>query len=163
MMGPMKPNRWLALMLLLVTAVAVSAAARRVERDKVTVMSGPGSFYARAGELSRGTEVEVVGEKGSWLEVRAGDVKGFVPRSAFEEKKGGGLASLGHSMGSSEASATSETAGVKGFNPDVEKAHAKRRGLDWSGVDKLERQKVTAEEVRTFLAKRGLGEGEVKK
>jgi hypothetical protein len=54
----------------------------------------------------------------------------------------------------------SETAGVKGFNEDVEKAHAEKRGMDWAAVNKLDKQEVTAEQVVAFLEVRGLAEGE---
>ena len=71
--------RWVALAIAFgALSLGAFAAKRQVERDKVLVMAGPGSFYAKKGELVRGASVEVVSEKGGWLEVKAGAISGFV-------------------------------------------------------------------------------------
>jgi uncharacterized protein YraI len=153
-----RPVLWVIGVLAAVAGVAL-AATRRAGRD-VTVTSGPGSFYSRVGQLKAGTEVEVVGERGAWLEVRAGPLKGFVPRFAFTaEKERGGL--LSKAIGSKEASVSTETAAAKGFTPEVERAHAKARGQQraWARLERLERQRVSEAQMEAFLRKRGLHAG----
>jgi uncharacterized protein YgiM (DUF1202 family) len=137
---------------------AAVAAKQQVERNQVTLRSGPGSFYPAAGELSKGDEVEVLEEKGPWARVRAGGDEGFVPRSALQAQKSSGLGGLSRAIGTKDAGAESETAGVKGFNSSVEEAHAKERGQDWSALVKLEQQTVSPKDMLVFLRARGFVE-----
>ena len=75
---------------------------------------------------------------------------------------GAAHAEAGEAGRGEDAGVESETAGVKGFNSDVEKAHAEERGLDWAAVEKLEKQSVSPKDMLAFLKARGLLEQEDK-
>ena len=88
----MMRKTWIGFGLALVAGLAL-AASRKVERDHVAIMSGPGSFYQKVGELKQGSEADVTSEKGAWVEVN--DLMGLplllrsvgsgLPTGAFEE------------------------------------------------------------------------------
>lgn len=51
--------------------------------EVVVVRKKPGEKQAAAGTLAVGTVVEVEGEKGRWLRIRAGSLRGYVPRTTI--------------------------------------------------------------------------------
>jgi len=150
-------RRFALTILVLAGAAAIAvAASQRIEREGVVLRGGPGSFYPSMGKLEKGSDVELLAEKGPWRRVRRGAKAGWVSRSAFEKADTEGLRAFSRSIGSQEASATAETAAVKGFETDIERAHAEGRGQDWSALAALDRQAVSTEDMLEFLRERGL-------
>jgi len=144
---------------LIALAAAAAAAVRQIEWGRVKVMKGPGSYHPVVGELVKGAEVKVLDERGSWAHIQREELEGFIPLSAFERRRREDLPADARGSGSQRASSSSETAAVKGFGDDVEKAHAAAQGIDWSLVARIDRQTVSPEEMHSFLRKRGFEEG----
>jgi uncharacterized protein YraI len=147
--------------LLAAAVITAVAATQEIQRDGVRVMAGPGSFYPKVGDLAKGARVEVGGSRGPWLQVAAGALSGFIPASALEKGRSEGQAASAGTIGTSEASVSSDTAAVKGFGQGVESSWAQGRGQDWSGVRRLDEQRVGDDELVAFLRERGLLFGEV--
>lgn len=144
---------------LIALAAAAAAAVRQIEWARVKVMKGPGSYHPVVGELVKGAEVEVLDERGSWAHIQREELDGFIPLSAFDRRSRQDLPADARGSGSQRASSSSETAAVKGFGEDVEKAHAAAVGVDWSLLERIDGHTVSPEQMRSFLLKRGFEEG----
>jgi hypothetical protein len=99
-----------------------------------------------------GTTVEILQQKGDWMQVKSpqGQV-GWMHQSALTTKKI--TMGAGTTVAKTGASSDELALAGKGFNSDVEKEYkARNANLNFAAVDRMEQIKVSAEEMKTFLA-----------
>ena len=107
------------------------------------IKSSTGAFADKIGTLNLGDAVTMIRSSGNWAEIRtARAVTGWVSMSSLSSRRV-------TSTGSSATAGEIALAG-KGFSPAVEMEY-KKDGLDYSGVDLMERITVSAAELRKFV------------
>jgi len=153
-----KRFRWeLLLFSVLAVFVAVLLAETLVVKVRTTNLKKEPVFYAaNVATLRAGTQMEKVGEKQGWYQVRTlkGQV-GWVHSSAVQGKK----LSLLPTQTKTGATAQEVSLAGKGFNKQVEDKHkAGNPSLNYAAVDMMLTIKVTPAQLKAFLQKGKLGE-----
>ncbi len=153
--------------LALTTAVVMLVAARgafaaetlSVQVRSADVRTTPSFLATVAGALAYGQRVAVDERSGSWVRVRTEDgrLTGWVHNSALTRS----VVTLRPGETPAQAASSGELAlAGKGFNADVEKQfRAANRNVDFSWVDRMERQAVPPARLAAFLAEGGLATG----
>jgi len=115
------------------------------------VRSTPSFLGTIVAKLGYGDRVEIVQDKGAWKKVALrGGVQGWIHTSALSEK------SIVLKAGAQNVQ-TSATGGEialagKGFSEQVEKQYKSlNRNLDYAWVDRMEKFKVSPEQMQAFL------------
>lgn len=101
--------------------------------------------------------LEIISEKGEWLNVRFNGKEGWIHKSAVEKNKKKELRPvlLGAEMAPEETDEV--TLAGKGFNPQVEKDMQKKYSeLNFSKVDQIESQVIDGKELEQFIKSGGL-------
>ena len=132
------------------------AASRWVQRTKVDVRTGRGSYFEVVDTLIRGEQVQVVRTEERWLLVRSPRQKqGWVFESALVDKPvgSGGSDFLKLVPGDASTSQTAASTGAKGIYAEK---YAKDKGYDFSVVTWIESHQPAAGEVETFVREGGL-------
>jgi uncharacterized protein YgiM (DUF1202 family) len=130
-----------------------------VQKEGITVRSGPGNYYPSVGTATKDERYTVLETSGKWMRIRLSEeTSGWIPDYAVGEKKAGFSlgSSVSQAVGSKEASTATPTAAAKGFNSDVEKKYSRERGLDFSPVDAMEAYTISPDEMEKFLSEGGL-------
>lgn len=139
--------------LLLVLPVAGSTAPVRMN---VQVQSGqirmtPTFLGKVLGTVSYGVPVAILQAKGDWMQVKSAQGQvGWMHKSALTSKRVSMTA--GNATAKSAASSDELALAGKGFNSDVEREFkAKNKNLNFAAVDRMEKLKIPATEMQTFL------------
>jgi len=145
---------------LLAMCVALAAASQimSVQVKNGQIRKSPSFLGDVLATANYGEQVEVTAQQGAWMQVRkTGGVAGWMHQSALTRKpivmnSGGAPVATG-------ASGDELALAGKGFNADVEaKFRAENKMLDYATVDRMERQKVSPQDIRGFLIEGGLVE-----
>jgi uncharacterized protein YgiM (DUF1202 family) len=140
------------LVVLLGTAATLSAAETRwVERAKVDIRAGRGSYHEIVDTVLRGEQVEILKVEDGWASVRTPRARtGWVFQAALANKPvqpgdSGFLKALG---GDSSTSRTAASQGAKGI---YAQEYAKSKGYDYSVVEWTETHQPTGAQIEAFL------------
>ncbi len=102
----------------LILLVAISAlSADIIQRERTALRSGPGAWFPLLVELPSGSDVDIIGKEGSWVEVKSGSHRGFISQKSLEGKSKpkdvfAQMATKTTSVGVSQAGVS---ASIKGF------------------------------------------------
>jgi len=146
----------LVLMAVLATARAEDKTLS-VQVREAPVRASPAFIGRIVADLSYGDRVQATEQKAAWVKVAAaGGVSGWVHQSALTEKRiviGAGSADVATGASSGELALAG-----KGFNSDVEaQFKAQNRDIDFTPVNRMERARITQEEMTAFLKEGGIG------
>jgi hypothetical protein len=119
----------------------------------VAVKSSTGFFAGTRGTLTMGASATALQENGKWVEIRSGNITGWVAASSVTTKR------VTASVGSTASQREVAMAG-KGFNQEVENAYKQNGDLDYAAIDAIEAQTIPAEELKRFLEEGRLALGE---
>jgi uncharacterized protein YgiM (DUF1202 family) len=151
-------KRWLSAGLIaLATAVlAAGPVAMNVQVKNAQVRATPSFLGALVAPLNYGDALQVLEQQGDWSKVTTGDGKtGWVHSSALTKKKIAMTA--GNSNAQTGASGDELALAGKGFNSAVEADFkAKNQNVDFTWVDRMEKIKVTPDQMQKFLKEGGI-------
>jgi len=129
---------------------------RWVERIKVDVRAGRGSFYELVDTVLRGEQVQFLAAEARWQQVQTPrGRKGWVFETALAAKPVERDASefLKLAPGDASTSATAASAGAKGVYAE---GYARQKGYDYSVVTYIETHQPTAAQIEAFVRAGGL-------
>ncbi|MDR0555031.1 MAG: SH3 domain-containing protein [Treponema sp.] len=112
--------------------------------------SSTGFFAETLGILEYGEQVTVLKENGRWVEVRwakRASLTGWMISSGLTSKR----ITAASENGRASASAHELALAGKGFSQEVERLYQRETALNYSGIDALESQSLTNEELYSFL------------
>lgn len=139
----------------LATVVYAAGTFMSVQVETTRVRTTPSFFSGtQIAVLRHGDRVEVVGTKGTWMQVRLGDGRtGWVSKSALVAKK---IVLTGKGKDAKiEADKEELALAGRGFNQEVESSYRKgNRRIDYRWVDQMEKGadfQVSEAEMRTFV------------
>jgi uncharacterized protein YgiM (DUF1202 family) len=145
--------------MLVLSAVAASAAtpASMSVQVKNGQLRSTASFLGGVvGSLGYGDRVSVVEQQGDWMKVTSPAGKtGWVHSSALTKK----VIQMKAGSQNAQTSASGDELALagKGFNSDVEADFkAKNKSVDFTWVDRMEKYKVSPEEMQAFLKEGGV-------
>ena len=140
------------LIVLLGTAAVLSAAETRwVERAKVDVRAGRGSFHEIVDTVMKGEQVEILKVEEGWASIRTPRAKtGWVFQAALANKpvQPGDSNFLKAIGGDSSTSRTAASQGAKGI---YAQEYAKSKGYDYAFVEWTEANQPTPTQIDAFL------------
>jgi uncharacterized protein YraI len=145
--------------LVMVTALVATAASlmaaettRWVERTKVDIRAGRGSYYEIVDTVLKGEQVEIVETEGGWVSVRTARAKtGWVFAAALSAKPvqpGGGSDFFKVAPGDASTSRTAASQGAKGL---YAQDYAKAKGYDYTVVEWIAGHQPSGQVVEAFL------------
>lgn len=141
---------------LVATAPALLAAAstRWVERTKVDIRAGRGSFYEIVDTVLKGEQVEVVTSEEKWVSVRTPRATGWVYEAALATKpvEPGRSDFLKAAPGDASTSRTAASQGAKGV---YAQGYAKEKGYDYGIVEWVESHQPSGPQIDAFLKDSG--------
>jgi uncharacterized protein YgiM (DUF1202 family) len=140
------------LLVLLGTATVLSAAETRwVERTKVDIRAGRGSYFEVVDTVLKGEQVEGLKVEDGWASVRTPRAKtGWVFQTALASKPvQPGESNLLKALGGDTS--TSRTAASQGAKGIYAQEYAKSKGYDYSVVDWVEGHQPTSPQIDAFL------------
>lgn len=144
------------LIALLGTAAVLSAAETRwVERTKVDIRAGRGSYFEVVDTVLKGEQVEVLKVEEGWASVRTPRAKtGWVFQAALASKpvQPGDSNFLKLMGGDASTSRTAASQGAKGI---YAQEYAKSKGYDYAFVEWTEGHQPTGQQIDAFLKDRG--------
>jgi uncharacterized protein YraI len=131
-------------------------ATRWVERTKVDVRAGRGSFYEIVDTVVQGEQVQALASEARWQQVQTPRGKrGWVFEGALSAgpvpARGSDFLKL--APGDASTSSTAASAGAKGV---YAQSYARQRGYDYGVVTFVESSQPTAHEVEAFVREGGL-------
>jgi uncharacterized protein YgiM (DUF1202 family) len=149
--------------MLVVTATLVAAAAtltaaettRWVERTKVDVRAGRGSYYEIVDTVLKGEQVEIVESQDGWISIRTPRAKtGWVFAAALSAKpvQAGGSDFLKLAPGDASTSRVAASQGAKGL---YAQDYAKSKGYDYTVVEWVETHQPASPQIEAFLRDTG--------
>jgi uncharacterized protein YgiM (DUF1202 family) len=146
---------------LVATAPALLAAetTRWVERTKVDIRTGRGSFYEIVDTLLKGEQVEIVKTEDRWVSVRTPRAKtGWVFDTALASKpvQPGSSDFLKMAPGDASTSRTAASQGAKGV---YAQGYAKEKGYDYGIVEWVESHQPNGTQIEAFLKDSGESTG----
>lgn len=154
----MLSRRYLAaLALVMVAAVALAAAPTTMS---VQVKNGqlrvtPSFLGKIVAPVGYGVQVQVLETQGEWNKVSGAGATGWIHNSALSRKKI--VMTAGQQTAQTGASSDELALAGKGFNSDVEAQFKKdNKSVDFTWVDKMEKYKVSPENVMEFLKDGGV-------
>jgi len=153
-----RSQRWLSASLLAVATAVLAAGpvAMSVQVKNAQMRATPSFLGAMVAPLNYGDRLQVVEQQGDWAKVTTPDGKtGWVHNSALTKKK---IAMSAGDASAQTAASTDEMAlAGKGFNAAVEADfRARNQQVDFTWVDRMERLKVTPEQMEKFLKEGGI-------
>lgn len=150
-----KQGRFILLMMLAALCLALSGLAQSVKTMSVQVKEGqlrkaPSFLAAIVARPSYGESVQVMEDKGDWKRVSLRGSQGWMHASALTTKRivlQAGAAAVPASATGSEIALAG-----KGFSEEVEKQYrSQNRGVDYTWVDRMEKFRVSPEQMQAFL------------
>lgn len=142
----------MAVLLVLAASVAGAQTSRWVERTKVDVRAGRGSYFEVVDTVLKGEQVEVMKSEARWLSVRTPRAKvGWIYETALANQpvSKGTSDFLKLVPGDASTSATAASTGAKGLYAEE---YARQKGFDYSAVVWIEEIQVSGEEMEKFVA-----------
>jgi len=113
--------------------------------------SSTGTFATKLDTLNLGDAVTYLAKNGNWAEVKTSkNVTGWVNMSGLTTRR---ITSSGNSASAGEIALAG-----KGFSPDTEIEY-KKGGLDYSGVDQMEKISISGPELQKFIEAGRLSKG----
>ena len=143
----------IAISLLVAAATAPTAAetTRWVERTKVDIRAGKGSFYEVVDTVLKGEQVEVLKTEDKWASVRTKNAKtGWVYEAALKPTpiQPGTSEFLKSAPGDTATSRTAASQGAKGI---YAQQYAKEKGYDYGIVTWVESHQPDGPQIEAFL------------
>jgi uncharacterized protein YgiM (DUF1202 family) len=134
-----------------VSAFAAGAGTMSVQVKNGQIRATPSFLGKVVAPLSYGDKVQVLETKNEWMNVTGpGGQSGWVHSSALTKKKI--VMASGSQDVQTGASGDELALASKGFNSDVEADFkSKNQNVDFTWVDRMEKYKVTPEEMQAFL------------
>jgi hypothetical protein len=139
--------------MVLVTGVVFSQSAGSVLYVAVKttdLKNGTGFFASKIETLNLGDSVTVVRENGKWLEVRSSRHTGWAQKENFTTRR---------VVATGSATASEVALAGKGFSAEAETQY-RRDGLDYTGVDTIERIQVAPGDLERFVTEGRLKRGD---
>ena len=134
-----------------VATAALAAETRWVERTKVDIRAGRGSFYEIVDTVSRGDQVEVLTTQDKWASVRTKSAKtGWVYEAALKPTPVQPGTSDFLKAAPSDVS-TSRTAASQGAKGIYAQNYAKQKGYDYGFVEWVETHQPGGPQIEAFL------------
>jgi hypothetical protein len=138
------------LVLFLLVAGALSAQitqgrAAWVSARSVALKSSTWFFATNRGTVNYADEVTVLQVSGSWAEVRAGSVTGWIAVSNLSARR-----IVASATGSTATAAEVAQAG-KGFNQEIENVYKAEGELNYADVDRTEELVISDEDLLNFI------------
>jgi hypothetical protein len=140
-------------------------AAAAFARDLLTVVQRETAIREEKRLLSKkvatvreGDQVAQIEADGSWLHVEFQGAEGWLPASAVSSDRKVVLSGQAVASG---VRATEQSAGARGFNPEVEARHKRSRGdlpAAYRQVDRIQEQKFAEELIARFVREGKLGD-----
>ena len=152
----------LSVVLFCFAAAGVWAAADRVMSVQVKqsdIRSSPSGLGSIVTPVKLGDQLTVIEERGVWTKVSTGSgVTGWIPSSSLV--KGAMKLKAGDKDTQVAASSDEMSLATKGFNSDVEsKFKQDNRDIDFTWVDRMQKFKVSLDEIRAFMKEGKLSAG----
>jgi len=144
----------LAVMALLISPLLFSQTGRTtryVAVQAAALKDSTGFFAKELGQLPLGTEVTVIQDEGKWMQVKAGNLNGWVASSSLSARR--------VTSSNANVAATELALAGKGFSPDMEIEYRKG-GLDYSTVDSMEKSSIPANDLLQFINEGHLSKGD---
>jgi hypothetical protein len=142
--------------LMLLTTAQVHAEAMSVQVKQAPLRQMPTPFGRIVAKLAYGEQVEQTREQRGWVEVRSESraLSGWLHASALTDEE------IELSAGDSDANVGASSSEIalagKGFSAEVESEYKRKRKLDYTWVDRMERIEVTDSRKQAFLDAGGL-------
>ena len=124
---------------------------RYVAVKSTPLKSSTGFFGQDIKNLSQGDEVTLIRDDGKWAEVRSGNQSGWVSSTSLSSRR---VVASGAAITASEVALAG-----KGFSSEIEVEYRKN-GMDFSGVDSMERIIVSGNDLLAFINEGHLAKGE---
>jgi len=141
--------------LTLAAAICVSASTMSVQVRDAAVRSSPSFVGKIVGRLAYADRVETGRTQGPWLEISAPGSEGWVHASALSSRRI--VLASGREQAAVSASGDELALAGKGFNSEVESRFKARNGdIDFSWINRIEKTRVSPEEITDFLNRGGL-------
>jgi uncharacterized protein YgiM (DUF1202 family) len=141
----------ISLLVGLVTAPMAAETTRWVERTKVDIRAGRGSFYDIVDTVLKGEQVEVLKVEDKWASVRTKNAKtGWVYEAALKPTpvQPGTSEFLKSAPGDTATSRTAASQGAKGV---YAQGYAKEKGYDYGIVTWVESHQPDGPQIEAFL------------
>ena len=154
----MKRTALIAGMLLMAVAALAGAQPtyRWIDRAKVDVRAGRGSYHEIVDTALKGEQVQILGTEERWLQIQTPRAKtGWILETALSKQpvEKGSSSFLKLVPGDASTSATAASTGAKGVYAE---AYAKEKGYDYSVVTWVESNQPPAGDVDPFVRAGGL-------
>ena len=141
----------ISLLVAAVTAPTAAETTRWVERTKVDIRAGKGSFYEIVDTVLKGEQVEVLKTEDKWASVRTKNAKtGWVYEAALKPTpvQPGTSEFLKTAPGDTATSRTAASQGAKGI---YAQQYAKEKGYDYGIVTWVESHQPDGPQIEAFL------------
>ena len=141
----------ISLLVAAVTAPTAAETTRWVERTKVDIRAGKGSFYEIVDTVLKGEQVEVLKTEDKWASVRTKNAKtGWVYEAALKPTpvQPGTSEFLKTAPGDTATSRTAASQGAKGI---YAQQYAKEKGYDYGIVTWVESHQPDVPQIEAFL------------
>jgi len=149
-------QRTIAIMVLLAVLSSVAAFGEQVHVQiaNAKLKKSPQWFTATVEEPALGDTLDVLKKAGDWYQVKAGDMTGWIHKSAVTTKKA--KKSRASTVGSTQTSADDITLAGKGFN-ELEADYRKSgETVNLEAIDAMEARSVEEDKLMLFLRKGAL-------
>jgi len=143
--------------LLLLAGVALAADLLTVVQKETAVRQEKRLLSAKVATVREGDQVVNLEKDGSWYRVSFEGAEGWLPMSAVSTDRKVVLSGEAIKSG---VRATEQTAGARGFNPEVEARHRASRtdlATAYKLVDRIQERKFTEDLIAAFVREGGLG------
>jgi uncharacterized protein YgiM (DUF1202 family) len=141
----------ISLLVAVVTAPLAAETTRWVERTKVDIRAGRGSFYEIVETLVKGDQVEILKTEDKWVSVRTKSARtGWVYEAALKATpvQPGTSDFLKSAPGDTATSRTAASQGAKGI---YAQNYAKQKGYDYGLVEWVESHQPAGPQIEAFL------------
>jgi hypothetical protein len=139
------------------SAQAVKGGTMYVAAKTIELKSSTGFFASGKGSLAYGAAVTVLQVNGKWAEVKSvtgSSVTGWTAVANLSAKR------IVSSGGTGGATASEVALAGKGFNQEIENAYKSGGRLNYADVDRTEAQKVSKQEMHSFIVEGHLSLGD---
>ena len=129
---------------------AAGAKVMSVQVKQSELRASPSGLAGVVATVKLGDPLTLIEEKGAWTRVSLGDKTGWIPTSSLV--KGELKIKAGSKDAQLAASSDEMATATKGFNSDVEsKFKQNDKDMDFTWVDRMEKFKVSLNEIRAFM------------
>jgi SH3-like domain-containing protein len=125
---------------------------RYVAVKSAGLKSSAGFFAPVRAYLPEGEAVTVLGEQNRWVEIRAGNLSGWVAAASLSARR---IVSPGRQFTAREVAMAG-----KGFSAEVETEYRLEAGLDYTLIDRMEEKRMSRENLLRFLDEGRLAMGD---